>query len=90
MMMGPSGKYFWENPDGSRKAGRQKLRWLDRTKNDLKSMCVSRWNKKLEYRSVWAIIPKEALVTTVRTVYQMKKTKNYTTLQDVWYPYHWP
>jgi hypothetical protein len=20
----------------------------------------------------------------------MKKTKNYTTLQDVWYPYHWP
>jgi hypothetical protein len=30
--------------------------------NDLKLMCVKRWRKKAEDRSVWAIILKEALV----------------------------
>jgi hypothetical protein len=44
------------------KTGRPKLRWLDCTENDLKWMCVKRWRKKAEDRSVWAIILKEALV----------------------------
>jgi len=32
-------------PDGRRKAGRPKLRRLDRSENDLKSMHVRRWRK---------------------------------------------
>jgi len=55
-------KVFLRKPAGRRKAGRPKLRWLDCTENDLKSMCVTRWSEKAEYRSVWAIILKEALV----------------------------
>jgi hypothetical protein len=49
-------------PDGRRKVGRPKLKWLDCIKNDLKFMGVKRWRKKSEDRSVWAIILKEALV----------------------------
>jgi hypothetical protein len=44
------------------KAGRPKLRWVDCTGNDLKSMGVERWGKKAEDRSVWVIILKEAVV----------------------------
>jgi hypothetical protein len=55
-------KVFLGKPDGRRKAGRPKLRWLDCIENDLKSMCVKRWRTKVEDRSVWAIILKEALV----------------------------
>jgi hypothetical protein len=53
---------FVGKPDGRRKAGRPKLRWLDCTENDLKSMCVKRWRKKAEDRCVWAAVLKEALV----------------------------
>jgi hypothetical protein len=55
-------KVFLGKPDGRRKAGRPRLRWLDYSENDLKSMGVKRWRKKAEDRLVWAIILKEALV----------------------------
>jgi hypothetical protein len=55
-------KAFLGKPDGRRKAGRPKLRWLDCTENDQKSMAVKRCRKKAEDRSVWAVILKEALV----------------------------
>jgi hypothetical protein len=55
-------KVFLAKPDGRRKAGRPKLRWLDCTENYLKSMDVKRWRKKAEDGSVWAIVLKEALV----------------------------
>jgi hypothetical protein len=45
-------KVFVGKPDGRRKAGRPKLRWLDCTKNGLKSTGVKRWRKKAEDRSV--------------------------------------
>jgi hypothetical protein len=46
-------------PDGRRKVGRPKLRWLDCIKNDLKFMGDG---GRKQNRSVWAIILKEALV----------------------------
>jgi hypothetical protein len=55
-------KVFLGKPVARREAGRPKLRWLDCIENDLKSMCVKRWRKKTEDRSVWAIILKETLV----------------------------
>jgi hypothetical protein len=55
-------KVFLGKPDGRRKAGRPKLRWLDCIENDLKSKGVKRWRKKAEGRSVWAVILKGALV----------------------------
>jgi hypothetical protein len=53
---------FWGKPDGRRKAGRPKLRWLDCIESDVKFMEVERWRKKAEDRSVRAVILKEALV----------------------------
>jgi hypothetical protein len=41
-------KVFVGKPDGRRKAGRPKLRWLDCIENDLKSIGVKRWMKKAE------------------------------------------
>jgi hypothetical protein len=49
-------------PNGRRKVGRPKLRWLCCVENDLKFMVVKRGRKKAEDRSVWTIILKEALV----------------------------
>jgi hypothetical protein len=44
-------KVFVGKPDGKRKAGRPRLRWLDCIEIDLKSMGVERWRKKAEDRS---------------------------------------
>jgi hypothetical protein len=55
-------KVFLGKPDGRRKTGRPKLRWLDCIENDLKSMGVKGWTEKAEGRSVWAIILQETLV----------------------------
>jgi hypothetical protein len=55
-------KIFLGTPNGRRKVGRPKLRWLDCVENDMKSMGVKRWRHKEEGRSVWAIILKEGLV----------------------------
>jgi hypothetical protein len=43
-------KVFLGKPDGRRKAGRPKLRWLDCIENDLISMGVKKWRKKAEDR----------------------------------------
>jgi hypothetical protein len=55
-------KVFLRKPDGRRKSGRQKLRWLNFIENGMKSMGVKSWGKKAEDMSVWAIILKETLV----------------------------
>jgi hypothetical protein len=59
-------KVFLEKPDGRRKAGRPKLRWLDYSENDLKWMGVKRWRKNEEDRSVLAVILKWALVNRLK------------------------
>jgi hypothetical protein len=45
-------KVFLWKPDGRRKAGRPKLRWLDCIENDLESMGVKRRKKKADDKSV--------------------------------------
>jgi hypothetical protein len=55
-------KVLLEKPDGKRKVGRPKVRWLEPTEHDMKSIGVKGWTKKAEVRSVWAIILKEVLV----------------------------
>jgi hypothetical protein len=54
-------KVFLGKPNGRRKAGRPKLRWLNCIENDVKSMGVQRWRKKAEDGSVLAVVLKEAL-----------------------------
>jgi hypothetical protein len=68
-------KVFVGKPDGRRKAGRPKLRWLDSVENGLKLVDIKRWGKKAEDRSVWAIILNEALVSYKD--HTPKKKKNF-------------
>jgi hypothetical protein len=49
-------------PDGRRREGIPKLKWLHCIENCLKSSDFKRWRRKAEDRSAWAIIMKEALV----------------------------
>jgi len=51
-----------KKPDGRRRAGRQKLIWLDCCEEDLKLMGVKGWKEKAEDRSVLVIIPREEMV----------------------------
>jgi heterodisulfide reductase subunit A-like polyferredoxin len=55
-------KVFLVKSDGRRKAERPKLRLLHCNENYRKLKGVKRWRIKAKYRSVWAVILKEALV----------------------------
>jgi hypothetical protein len=55
-------KIFESKPEGRRKVGRPRFRWLDDVKNDLRVMKVKRWRKKAHNREEWASIRKEAKV----------------------------
>jgi hypothetical protein len=67
-------KVFLGKPDGRRKAGRPKLRWLECTDNDLKSVGVKIQRKKAKHIPAWATILKEALLNYMDHM-QMKKKK---------------
>jgi hypothetical protein len=54
-------KGFMGKPDGRRKAGRPKLRWLDSIENDLKLTRVTRDGGRKQKTSVWAVILREVL-----------------------------
>ena len=51
-----------KKPDGRRKPGRPKLRWLDCIANNLKLMGVKRWRNKAEDSLMWAVILKVAAI----------------------------
>jgi hypothetical protein len=55
-------RVFLGNPGGRTKLGRPRLRWLDCVEDDLKTLGVRRWRKRVEDREEWAIILKEAMV----------------------------
>jgi plasmid maintenance system killer protein len=49
-------------PEGRRKVGRPRLRWLDDAENDLRVMKVKRWRKKAQNREEWVSVIKEAKI----------------------------
>jgi hypothetical protein len=55
-------RVFLETPGGRRKPGRPKLRWLDFVEDDLKTLGVRRWRKRVEDHEEWAIILNEVMV----------------------------
>ena len=51
-----------DKPEGRRKVGRQRLRWLDGAEEDLRQLKVKRWRQKALNREEWAVVIKEAKV----------------------------
>jgi hypothetical protein len=51
-------RVFLGNPEGRRKPGRPRLRWLDCVEDDLKTLGVRRSRKMAEDSEEWAIILK--------------------------------
>jgi hypothetical protein len=58
----PCKKITFLQPEGSRKKGRPKLRWLDSVLKDIKLLEVETWWKKARDRNIWRRIIKEAKV----------------------------
>ena len=55
----PSKETYFTNlrPEGSRRAGRPKLRWLDGVEKDLRTLSIRGWRRRAQDRDRW----KEAL-----------------------------
>jgi hypothetical protein len=58
----PCKKITFSQPEGSRKKGRPKLRWLNSVLKDVKLLKVETWWKKACDRNLWGRIIKEAKV----------------------------
>jgi hypothetical protein len=56
----PCKKITFSQPEGSRKKGRPKLRWLDSVLKDLKILKVTGWWRTAQDRDLWRKIIKEA------------------------------
>jgi hypothetical protein len=55
-------KITFSQPEGSRKMGRPKLRWLDSVLKDVKLLKVETWWNKVRDRNIWRMVIKEAKV----------------------------
>jgi len=53
-------KIFDSKPEGTRRRGRPRLRWLEDAQKDLPEMNVKRWRKKAVDREGWAFVIKGA------------------------------
>jgi hypothetical protein len=58
----PCKKVTFSQPEGFRKKGRPKLRWLGSVLKDVKLLKVEPWWKKARDRNIWGRIIKEAKV----------------------------
>ncbi|KAJ9575634.1 hypothetical protein L9F63_007495 [Diploptera punctata] len=59
-------------PEGRRKFGRQKLRWLDKVEEDLRQLKVKRWRQKASNREEWGVMKKAKVL---RGLYSQRKKK---------------
>jgi hypothetical protein len=67
----------FSQPEGSRKKGRYRLRWLDSVLKDVKLLKVETWWKRAHDRNSWGRIIKETKVH--KELYsQRKKVKHYS------------
>jgi hypothetical protein len=48
------------NPEGRRRVGRPRLRWLDDIEDDIKVIYVKRWRIKAQDNKEWSAILREA------------------------------
>jgi hypothetical protein len=64
MVNSPCKKVTFSQPEGFRKKGRPKLRWLDSVLKDVKLLKVETWWKKACDKDIWRRIIKEAKVHT--------------------------
>jgi hypothetical protein len=53
-------KIFENKPEGSRRMGRPRLRWLEDVENDLREMKIKRWRQKAVGREEWVSVIKGA------------------------------
>jgi hypothetical protein len=53
-------KIFDNKPEGSRRNGRPRLRWLEDVGKDLRELKVKRWRQKAFVREEWASVITEA------------------------------
>jgi hypothetical protein len=58
----PCKKITFSQPEGSRKKGRPKFRWLDVVLKDVKLLKVETWWKKALHRNIWGRIIKNAKI----------------------------
>jgi hypothetical protein len=56
----PAKKLTFQNPFGSRRKGRPKLRWVDDSEADLKTLGVRGWRRKALDRDEWRDVLEEA------------------------------
>jgi hypothetical protein len=55
-------KVFLGKPDGRRRRGRPRKRWLDDLEEDLRKLGVKGWRRKAEDREEWRHVAKKAEV----------------------------
>jgi hypothetical protein len=53
-------KFFLAKPDGRRRRGRPRKRWLDDLEEDLRKLGVKGWRRKAEGREEWRHVVKKA------------------------------
>jgi hypothetical protein len=53
-------KVFLGKPDGRRRRGRPRKRWLDDLEEDLRKLGVNGWGRKAEDREEWRHVVKKA------------------------------
>jgi hypothetical protein len=51
---------FNAKPEGRRRVGRPRLRWLDDVEADIKAVGVKRWRIKAQDRKEWSAVLREA------------------------------
>ena len=52
--------FFFGKPDGRRRRGRPRKRWLDDLEEDLRKLGVKGWRRKVEDREEWRHVVKQA------------------------------